>query len=346
MNRLKIIDFSKSNKKEISYHSILFMIFVFLFWFLFARNSIKDIDAFLKVFLYSMTYSIILIINIHYLFPKYFIKKKYLLFTFLTLLTFQTGYFFQQWIYSDGLNQVIKIYTNFNYSRFLDIVVNTFTFVMLGTVGHFTMLLHKWFKAQKAIAEIENSRLEMELQSLKNQISPHFLFNTLNNLYVLSKTKSDLTSESIMHLSDIIKYQMNSSKKKHVAMIEEIEYLKSLLHLEKIRKDELQVKFNTNIISKDQLIQPMIFSPLIENAIKHGSQKSNNCTINIDIVSNYFSIILMVENSISVNGDNCEIGSGLENLKRRLEISYKNRYELSFKKTSNKFFAKLKIDVV
>ena len=346
MNKLRITDLSKSTKKEIIFHSILFTVFVFLFWILYARNSVNDIASFFKVFLYSMTYSVILIINIHYLFPAYFIKKKYVWFTLLTLLSFQIGYFFQQWIYSDGISQVIKIYTNFNFSRVLDIIVNAFTFIMLGTVGHFTLLLHKWFKAQKAFAEIENSRLEMELQNLKNQISPHFLFNTLNNLYILSKTKSDLTSESIMHLSDIIKYQMNSSKKEYVTIIEEIEYLKSLLHLEKIRKDELEINLNTNIISKEQLIQPMIFSPLIENAIKHGSQKTKNCIFDIDIVSNYFSIILIIENSIANDCDQCDIGSGLENLKRRLEIGYKNHYELTFEKRSNKFYAKLKLDII
>jgi LytS/YehU family sensor histidine kinase len=213
---------------------------------------------------------------------------------------------------------------------------------MFGGVGLAFKILYLWFKSQKQITELENLNLSIELQNLKNQISPHFLFNTLNNLYILSKTKPQSAPEAILNLSDLMRYQLYDNQKEFVLINSEVDYLKSMLQLEKIRKDDLEIQFETNIEDISICIQPMIFAPLVENAIKHGSQKNKKCIIKIKI-STYADIIdfkisnTMMPLEVSPRQD----GIGLKNLKRRLQIAYPNAHSLALDMNNGMFNAHL-----
>ena len=166
------------------------------------------------------------------------------------------------------------------------------------------------------------------------------LFNTLNNLYILTKTKPELAAESILNLSDLIRYQLQTISKESVPIQDEIDYMKNLLHLEQIRRDDLKIIYNLEIEDSNFQIQPMILSPLIENAIKHGSQKLNKCLIEISlkVQKDYFNfeIINSIPNLVS---NTFEEGSGLTNLRRRLEICYPERYSINFENKSDSFSA-------
>jgi two-component system, LytTR family, sensor kinase len=343
MENFKRILYTKASKSEILLHSGIFFLFILVFWSLWARDSIKDFWSFAQIFLYSMTYGVVLLFNIYYLFNKFFINKKYVLYALLSILTFQIGNIAQRIIFSMDINELFDLYISGDSSLYFDIVINIFTFIMLGSFGLLLLFIQRWNIMQRHISEMEKLNLEMELENLKNQISPHFLFNTLNNIYVLSKTKSEITSDSIMHLSDIIRYQLNASKKEYVDINDEVEYLWSLLNLEKIRKDALNITFEKEISDEHILIHPLIFSPLVENTIKHGSQKAQTCDIHIHLLANSTQINFNISNSMSSNENVDMNGSGIKNLKRRLDICYKDKHLLEFKVFKMTFIANLKI---
>ena len=342
MINIENIRIERGRRKEVVIHSFLFLCFVFLFWFLYSFRSIKDFTSLLNITLYALTYTVILLFNIHYLFIKLFLKRRYFLYSLITLSSFFCGYFIQRLIYEPNFYSLVEWLTKDPNLFFRDLLVNILTFIMFGGVGLAFKILHLWYKTQEQLTALENINLSIELQNLKNQVSPHYLFNTLNNLYVLSKTKPELAPEVILNLSDLIRYQQYSITKESVSIMEEIEYLKNLIQLEKIRKDSLEVNFNISIDNENMKIQPMILAPLVENAIKHGSQQLNYCIISIDIHTTASDLDFQVTNTKSlIIGNSKSEGTGIKNLERRLQIGYPDRYSLVFNDESDKFTAHL-----
>lgn len=342
MENFKINKLEVTQRKDVFYHSLVFFLFVLFFWLLYARNTLKDFHSVLQLLLYTLTYVSVLLFNIHYLFKVLFVKKKYFLFCLLTFLSFLLANFFQRMIYIGTMKDTVDLYFNGGFRLFLDILINTFTFIMFGAVGHFMILWRKWNKAQKRLSELENLNLQMELQNLKNQVSPHFLFNTLNNLYILSKILPEKASESILHLSDVLRYQLNSAKREQSTIIDELNYIKSIIHLEEIRRDNLLVEYQVDIDEPLTRIHPLILSPLVENAIKHGSQKVKNCRISIELSVRNQRIEFIIRNSIE-NEIKIDISdsSFLKNFKRTLELRYDNNYQFNCKIENNNFVSHL-----
>ncbi|MBM2817167.1 MAG: histidine kinase [Ignavibacteria bacterium] len=336
--------YAKATRKEILIHSIIFLLFVFLFWFLYAYDTMKDFISFARVFLYALSYGVILLFNIHYIFGKLYLNRRFVLYIVITISSFLLGYLFQNAVYANSVNECM----NFNYpstaALIRDVIINILTFTMLGGVGLAFMLLHLWNKTQKQMTELQNLTLKIELQNLKNQVSPHFLFNTLNNLYILSKTNNTQAAETILNLADIMRYQLIEAQKENVSLIQEIDYIRNLLDLEKIRRDNLIIKFEMDIHNENIPIQPMLFSTLVENAIKHGSQQMNDCNISIKIESNARTINFIISNTKPTASSNLNnTGTGLINLRRRLDISYPKKYNLELIDNKSTFTATLKI---
>ncbi len=331
----------KATTKENIVQSVIFSGFVLLFWFLYSHNGISDFKSLINVILYAASYIIILLFNIHFLFVKLFQEQKYFTYFLTTIATFLAGYLAQQLIYAESINAAfLDIAANFE-KYLLDWCINILTFVMFGSFGLSFKLIYLWLKTQNQLSELKGLNLEIELQNLKNQISPHFLFNTLNNIYILVKTNAEAASGSIMNLSDLIRYQMQSIARETVPIQEEIEYMQNLLDLERIRRDDLQINYKLDVKNPDFRIQPLLLSPLIENAIKHGSQKLNQCRIDININVDDF-IDFEIQNSVPGTASvDYSFGMGLNNLKRRLEICYPDKYSLNLEKSNGNFIARL-----
>jgi hypothetical protein len=344
MKNINKIENISETKKEIIVQSIFFSCFVLLFWYLYAYKSITDFKSFVNVFLYASTYNVILLFNIHYLYKNLFLKRKYGLYFFITVFSFLFGYLAQQFIYSENLKELFLSFQN-NYKLYIiDWFINILTFTMFGGVGLAFKIILLWSKTQKHLVSLQNENLKIELQNLKSQVSPHFLFNTLNSLYVLTKTKPEKASDSILNLSDLLRYQINAVSLGTVKIQDEIDYMKNLLNLEQLRRDDLQINFDLNILDPNYQIQPLLFSPLLENSIKHGSQKLNRCRIDICIKVNnnlYFEIKNSIPKAIT---NDYEVGTGLTNLRRRLEICYQERYTLNLEKKDDSFSAILTLE--
>lgn len=207
-------------------------------------------------------------------------------------------------------------------------------FIVLFIVIFVAMLkfAENWFELEARNKEIENERLTSELRFLKAQINPHFLFNTLNNLYYLAFTNSPNTTEVIAKLSQMMRYMLYDSNHSRVPMSKEIEYMENYISLEKLRlNDDIPITFTVEGDIHQATIVPLILITFLENAFKHGvSNNAPQAFVHIALVLKDNSCCYRVENSkLPKNTNNEEkSGIGLQNVKRRLELSYPDKYEM------------------
>ncbi len=205
-----------------------------------------------------------------------------------------------------------------------------------------------WFALAARQKEIENERLTAELNFLKAQINPHFLFNTLNNLYYLAYTQSPNTTEVIAKLSQMMRYMIYDSNYLQVPLTKEIEYMQNYISLERLRlNDQIPIKFDIQGNTQGVLIAPLIFITFLENSFKHGvSNNHPNAWVNISIGLNGSECIYKVENSkVPTTKPEAEekSGIGLQNVKRRLELSYPQRHLLTIEDKPDRYSVQLKI---
>lgn len=210
-------------------------------------------------------------------------------------------------------------------------------------------ILQKRMEDVRKVEQLEKEKSQAELHLLKSQVNPHFLFNTLNNLYSLAVRQSPETPEVIARLSQLMRYMLKQSDASEVPLSKEINFLKSYLLLEKLRYDDsLKVRFDITGEVTNQQVAPMLFIPLVENAFKHGlSDKSSKEWLNIQMVLEDSQLRFAVENSIpeTPNLINAEDGTGLTNLRTRLNLLYPQAHELTLKPQSNCYSAELKINL-
>ncbi len=198
-------------------------------------------------------------------------------------------------------------------------------------------------------------QLKTELSLLKSQINPHFLFNTLNNIYSLALKKSDRTPEVVLKLSKLLRFVMYETKQQGIAIEKEIDFVKDYLELHKIRYDDrLAVDFKYEIDDKNAQIMPHILTPFVENAFKHGASQATDITvINIELKLFGNELNFKVENSFEPNQLNIDaisaernedIGTGLNNLRRQLQLMYSD-FQLQTTVENNKYIAELSFNL-
>ncbi|MGC4021614.1 MAG: histidine kinase [Cyclobacteriaceae bacterium] len=195
---------------------------------------------------------------------------------------------------------------------------------------------------------MENDKLVNELKFLKAQINPHFLFNTLNNLYYLAYSNSPNTTEVIAKLSQMMRYMIYDSNYQQVPLTKEIEYMKNYISLERLRlNNEVPIDFEVEGEVENKLITPLIFITFLENAFKHGvSANTANSWVKINMKMEGNNCTYSVTNSKLkevLTETKEKSGIGLQNLKRRLELSYSGRYELKTHDQPEQYFAQLKL---
>lgn len=205
-----------------------------------------------------------------------------------------------------------------------------------------------WFELAAKQKEIENERLLAELNFLKAQINPHFLFNTLNNLYYLAYTQSANTTEVIAKLSQMMRYMIYDSNYLQVPLTKEIEYMQNYVSLERLRlNDQIPISFSITGTTEGVLISPLIFITFLENAFKHGvSNNDKNAFVKLSLTLSGKQCVYTVENSkLPSTKPEAEekSGIGLQNVKRRLDLSYPDRYTLETEDKPDRYSVRLTI---
>lgn len=227
------------------------------------------------------------------------------------------------------------------------VTTNLFIVIFLGMI-RFAV---DWFEFEARQKNVENERLTAELNFLKAQINPHFLFNTLNNLYYLAYSQSSKTTEVIAKLSQMMRYMIYDSNYPLVPLSKEVEYMENYISLERLRlNDQIPIKLTIEGGNEqDFLIAPLIFITFLENAFKHGvSNNHPGAWINISIVLNGNECIYRVENSkipfVKPEAEQ-KSGIGLQNVRRRLELSYPGKHSLTVEDLKDRYSVQLNIQL-
>ena len=206
------------------------------------------------------------------------------------------------------------------------------------------ILAIQWFKQSSEIANLEKEKTATELSLLKQQVNPHFFFNTLNNLYALSLTKDKQTPEVILQLSELMRYVIYKGKEEKAALAEEIKYIEDYIHLQQIRlHKKLDYQFEQEVADGHLQIPPLLFIILVENAFKHGVEPAERDSfLHLSLKSDKNSLLFTCENSVEENAAN-EKGIGLDNLRRRLALLFPGQHQLIVEKGQHTFKAMLKL---
>jgi len=334
-----------------------------LFWAVYFLLNILRWGNYFDDYLYSLktniigfpVHMILVYLNIFVLMPRFVYKRKYFFYIFfliasLLLMVFMkfnlTFYLVSENIWPEGPSVI----HNFTFSYAIDMMIGELYVTTFVTAIKITM---DWLEEQKRVAALEKMQSDTELLFLRSQISPHFFFNTLNNIYSLSIEKSEKTPRIILKLSELMRYLLYETKTKRQSLEKEIICIQNYLDLELIRYGEL-LKINMNISGNilDKKIAPILLLSFVENAFKHGANKNiGNVTIDIDfkIVKNflYFSISNPIpeitKHKLIINHSG---GIGLNNVKKRLALGYdSDEYDLKIENDHKLFTVKLKIKV-
>ncbi|MBE9463634.1 sensor histidine kinase [Dyadobacter subterraneus] len=222
---------------------------------------------------------------------------------------------------------------------------NAFGAIIILLISLPVLLAAQWSRQNTLIVSLEKEKAEAELDLLKQQLNPHFFFNTLNNLYALSLQKSEETPEVILQLSDLMRYVIYKAKDPYVKIEEEIQYLKDYLQLQSIRLSEkFDLKLDIDIKNANFLIAPLVLVVFIENAIKHGIEAADaNAFLEVVIKSEGQKLYFICENSFEPEPEN-NAGIGLNNLQKRLELLYPGKYLLKIKKENTIFRVELELE--
>ncbi len=213
-----------------------------------------------------------------------------------------------------------------------------------GVIKH----VYDYRKLIQAAQQLRIEKQEAELNYLKSQTNPHFLFNTLNNIYSLSRDKSDLAPESILRLSKILRFMLYETSGEYIAIEQELKIISDYIALEKLRYDEtLRVNFNYDIEDMKQALPPLLLIPLVENAFKHGvSETRHQPFVDIHLSVNKRQLTFVVKNSSEENNAEEQVKEniGLSNLRRQLQLLYSD-YSLTVQHGGYVFNAHLKINL-
>ena len=268
-------------------------------------------------------------ITLYVLMPRLLLKEKYTGFV-IWLLTILMLSALLHWTLSYHIERVY-FYDNEYWGPFLHPakMIKGLTYVYPYVVLAFSIkFLKHWYSQKQRTAKMEKGRLESELKFLRTQLHPHFLFNTLNNLYALTLKKSDQAPELVLKLSDLMDYMLyECGDSEWVPLEREIQFIRNYFEIERLRYgDRLEIKLEVNGGISGKEIAPMIFLPFLENAFKHGASADlEKVFIHVNITADENQLSLRMKNSRPPhepphhgNGH----GIGLKNLKRRLELQY------------------------
>jgi two-component system LytT family sensor kinase len=326
---------------RILYH-ILFWIGVYLFYSLtygsYTGNYYQEFLSSLYILPVRIAATYVFI---YYIIPCFLFEKKYIGFVILALvhaILFGITLWIVLWLFVYCPGCIYEAdYPLFYLPKIFNLIISNYEIPAVAAV---IIITRRWYTDQQVARELEKEKLEAELKYLKSQINPHFLFNTLNNLYSLTLKKSEKAPDVVLKLSGMLDYMLYHSNENEVRLIEEIDFIRAKLELEKIRYGR-RLKLKTEIVGdpENKYIAPLLLLPFIENCFKHGASKDEQnpyINISIRITDNY--LLLNVINSYSERlEDASSEGIGLQNVRRRLEIQYKDRYELNTSKHDNMY---------
>jgi LytS/YehU family sensor histidine kinase len=282
-------------------------------------------------------------INAYVMVPLLVFRKKYFLYVVLLIVFLLAILLFHRWIYL----QLIVEDRPFIWMRAVGFNLPPFVLTIAGSISF--RFLRDQARSQKAHLDKQQENMKSELSFLRSQISPHFIFNVMNNMLALARLKSDQLEPTILKLSSLMRYMLYEADHEQVALRKEYDYLESYIDLQKQRmgdKEILSVEFKYS--AQEYLIAPMLLIPFIENAFKHGMGNINKPSISILLrtIDNILYLeVLNKYNPQDVSIKDNSKGIGLVNVQRRLNLLYRDAHTLQMKNDGDMFSVILKINL-
>ncbi len=277
--------------------------------------------------------------NYLFLIPFLFQKGKKAFYIAALVVTFVLFILAQYFIINNVFHNEIGVHA-------IPYVPSIFPFMLVVSVGLALRLLQEQKRQEEKISERETETLKSELSFLRSQVSPHFLFNVMNNVVSLARLQPQKVEPTLIKLSSLMRYMLYESDEKKVELSKEAEYLQAYIDLQALRfEDDVKVIFEHQI-EENILIEPMLFIPFVENAFKHGIGLLENPEINIFLKIKDKSLIFKCLNKYKNNPNDHKddaSGIGLKNVQRRLELLYPNSHQLSIKENGDWFEVYLEI---
>jgi len=330
------------------YH-LLFWLLYTLFWALLFQPSHRFDISLIKSGAVLIFHAGISYFNNYFLMNWLLLRRQYLSYITALLLVIALACFPQSIIYHRFFNLGEEVRDSIWTWRFF--LANALSIMLTVAVTSSLKLLKNWYQEEQFSSSLRKIQTETELKFLKSQINPHFLFNSLNNLYALTLIKSEQAPEVVLRLSNILRYVLYETAEGKVPLSKEIEYLRDYVELEKIRlgnRANIELDINGDFSAVE--IEPMMFLTLVENSFKHGTSKQNSgAWISICLEQPAPDMLhFRVSNSKTdpeepllqgrKNG-----GIGLSNLKKRLDMLYQNKHKLMISDTGRSYTVDLHI---
>lgn len=278
-------------------------------------------------------------INMYVLVPRFLFKNKFALYSLsvlciiaLSLLIYRLGHYVLGIDFiEDGLN----------------IPLFSILILVLVAASSSVKLFQKWTTDKQLIFELEKSKTSAELEQLKNQINPHFLFNMLNNANVLTKRDPEKASDVLVKLSDLLRYQLYDSARNTVFLTSDIRFLEDFLNLEKIRRDNFDFLISKEGDLSGIQIPPLLFISFVENAVKHNNAATETSYVNLyfEVRNDELSFRCINSKPKTKAVKSTYGGLGLVNIKRRLELLFPHSHDLRIEENSDTFGVNLRINV-
>ena len=346
------------------YHLPFWFLYHWMWWSLGDGDPVKVVrdmlssPMILKFGFYFVFQAIGVYFNLYFLIPRFLDKGRYLLYIFLVILTIVItaalivpGYYASAWLAGKTVDDLFYAtqppYMYFFKSNSLPSSTASMTLAMS------VKLTKKWIDTRKRERLLEKEKIETELKFLKSQFNPHFLFNTINSIFVLIHKDPEVASASLAKFSDLLRYQLYECNEHQIPLDKELTYLENFIELEKLRQENF-IETDINIeerTSGNLVIAPFILMPFIENAFKHVSQQKDKANwIKVNLHFNQQELQLDISNSIAAQQhSSSELinygGIGLKNVQRRLDLIYPGKHELTIEKNDQQFRVLLRLNL-
>ncbi|MBE9600007.1 sensor histidine kinase [Pedobacter sp. MC2016-24] len=286
-------------------------------------------------------------LNLYVLIPVYLFKGRYLHYVFWVFVVIVCSFILYTILKAQLPELRIKPVKQDDDGYMADFLSLSMILCILCAATSGLKLFQRWIKDNYRIVQLENIRMHTEMDFLKNQINPHFLFNMLNNSQVLIQTDPDRASEILIKLSDLLRYQLYDSGRQQVLLSADIRFLIHFLSLEKIRRDYFEFQVQQEGTEQAVLLPPLLFIPFVENAVKHNIQSVEGAFVQLSFKLIGRSLIFECRNPKPLSGHTLaeKGGLGLPNVKRRLELLYPGKYQLQLKEEPALYTVHLKLSL-
>lgn len=346
-------------RKELVWHILFWIGYLFIRLFFVDMYGVDMKHRFLFSLMDLPLKLLTFYVLVYYLIPTFALSKRFWELMLYSLLLFVSIAILRRFVPVFGIYPYLvelKVFDpNMPPPRFWDFrqIIGGLTYIYpIAGLGIAIFFTRGWFKKYVENQVLEKQKLTAELAMLKSQIHPHFLFNTLNNIYALALNRSEETPNAVVKLSDLLSYMIYDCREEKVLLSKEVEHLKGYIELERLRYSD-KLDFSLDIDESDihgKYIAPLLIIPFLENSFKHGvSNALKNAWISMTIWIENDQFNLVIENSLAATNHpekSMPHGVGLQNVQKRLDLLYPEQHQLTIRETESSYLVKLRLDLI